>query len=369
MKKQTFHFLLLFLMLFSSLNVFAATVDVAQVLKTSKTFGDNKNLPTVAVISTGGTIAEKTDPKTGGAVPEVSGSTLVEAVPGLLKVANIMVVTFSNIDSSQMTPELWLKLSQTVDELLKQSDTIKGVVITHGTDTMAQAAYFLEITLDTNKPVVFTGAMRDASDPSPDGPVNILNAVRQVLSPQAKNWGVTVSLDNYINCARDVRKTQSINPQTFKSGQKGYLGYIYNTGKVNRFHEKPDTPKIPRPKSLPKVVYLATYPGANGGLVRHAVDSGAKGIVVDAVGAGNVNADVYKAIKYALSKNIPVVITTQVYHGGVHPIYGDEGGGATLQKNGAILGGDLTGQKARLLLMVALTQAQNDKAKLKSYFK
>ncbi|MFA5159328.1 MAG: asparaginase [Candidatus Omnitrophota bacterium] len=323
-------------------------------------------LPTVAIVTTGGTIAEKLDPKTGGAVPAVSGKDLLEAVPGLSKIANIKVVEFSNIDSSQMTPEMWGRLSETVDGILADP-AIKGVVVTHGTDTMAEGAYFLDLTLKSDKPVVFVGAMRDASDLSPDGPANILNAVIQVCSEEAKGWGVTVTLNQYINSARDVRKTNSTNVQTFDSGEKGYLGYIV-MNKVMRYNDPRPRQKLPLPSALPKVALLTTFAGDDGAFVRNAVDQGARGIVIEGVGAGNVNAQVYGAVKYALGKGVAVVITTRVYHSGVWPMYGDQGGGAMLEKTGAILGGDLTGPKARILLMLALAQAEGGPAELKNYF-
>lgn len=323
-------------------------------------------LPTVVIVSTGGTIAEKVDPKTGGAVPALSGKDLLEAVPQLGKIANIKTIEFSNIDSSQMTPELWAKLSKTVDEQLADP-SVKGVVVTHGTDTMAEGAYFLDLTVKSDKPVVFVGAMRDASDISPDGPANILNAVIQVCSEEAKGWGVTVTLNEYVNSARNVRKTNSTNVQTFNSGEKGYLGYI-GMGKVVRYNEAPARQRLPIPDLLPKVILLETFAGDDGSLVRYAVDQGAKGIVIEGVGAGNVNADVFEAVKYALGKNVAVIITTRVYHGGAWPIYGDQGGGLTLVRSGVILGGDRTGPKARLLLMLALPQVSGDNAKLKKYF-
>ncbi len=315
-----------------------------------------RDLPTVVIITTGGTIAEKVDPKTGGAVPALSGKDLLKAVPGLAKIAKIKVVDYSNIDSSQMTPKLWAGLSRVVDKQL-EDPLIKGAVITHGTDTMAEGAYFLDLTLKSNKPVVFTGAMRDASDLFPDGPENIFNGVIQVCSDEARDWGVTVTLNQYINSARDVRKTNSTNVQTFNSAEKGYLGYII-MGEVLRFNDRLYRQRLPIPKDLPKVTLLETFAGDDGSFVRYAVDQGAKGIVIESVGAGNVNQEVYKAVEYALKKKVAVVITTRVYHGGVFPIYADQGGGKTLQKAGVILGGDLTGPKARILLMLALPQVK-----------
>lgn len=327
-------------------------------------------LPSVAIIATGGTIAEKIDPKTGGAVPALSGADLVSAVPGLAKLANIGVLDLSDIDSSQMTPALWARLSVAVDRSLARED-IAGAVVTHGTDTMAEGAFFLDVTLRSDKPVVFTGAMKDASDPSPDGPGNILDAVTQVLSPQAQGWGVTVTLNSYVNSARDVRKTQTTNVQTFNSGEKGYLGYVFG-GAVQRLNDRVARTRLalpdPVPAPLPDVPFIADYAGSDGRLVRHAVETGAAGLVIDGVGAGNVNADTFAAIQMALEKGLPVVISTRVPDGAVEPIYGDTGGGRTLLDAGAILAGDLSGPKARLLLMLGLMRHGDDASALRALF-
>jgi L-asparaginase len=329
--------------------------------------GKNPQLPTVVIVTTGGTIAEKTDAKTGGAVPAVSGKDLISAVPSLARIANIKVINFSNIDSSQMTPQLWAKLSGKVGEAL-QDPKVVGAVVTHGTDTMAEGAYFLDLTVAGDKPVVFVGAMRDASDVSPDGPANILNAVIQACSKEAAGWGVTVTLNEYVNAARYVKKTETTNVQTFNSGEKGYLGYIQG-GKVYRFNDRPPRIKLALPEKLPRVALLDAYAGADGRFVRHAADTGVKGIVIQGVGAGNVNAEVYKAVQYALSKGVEVVITSRVTHGSVYPVYGDKGGGMTLKKAGVILAWDLDAYKARLLLMLALAnnKDRSEIAKLFAY--
>ena len=175
--------------LFSNLPAYAETAGTP-----------SPSLPKVVIVTTGGTIAMKYDQDSGGLVPTVSGKDLLEAIPELGEIATIETVEFSNIDSSQMTPEIWRNLSDKVEEILLRSD-VQGVVITHGTDTMAEGAFFLETTLQSRKPVVFVGAMRSASDLSPDGPANIYNAVLQVTSPQAEGWGVTVTMNQFVNSA------------------------------------------------------------------------------------------------------------------------------------------------------------------------
>lgn len=355
-----FVFCCVVLLIFFQSAVHAGGKDEMQII------GNNTALPTVVIISTGGTIAEKTDSETGGAVPAVSGTELVKAVPGLTEIANIGVFQLCNIDSSQMTPEIWLKLSRKVNEYLDRAD-IAGVVVTHGTDTMAEGAYFVDLTMQSEKPVVFTGAMNDASSPFPDGPGNLMNAVIQAASKESRGWGVTVTLNSYVNSARMVRKTHTTNVQTFMSGEKGYLGYISGK-KVLRLNNRLYRQFLPLPKVLPKVAYLSTYSGADGSLVRYAVDRDAKGLVIDGVGAGNVNEATFKAIKYALSKDVAVVISTSVYHGFVEPIYGDQGGGKILADSGCLLAGNLKGHKARILLMLALAHYGNDLERLKGVF-
>jgi L-asparaginase len=327
---------------------------------------NNIFLPKVVIVTTGGTVAMKYDASRGGVVPALSGQDLMLAVPGLDKIANIEVVEFCNIDSSQMTPEIWRELSARIQKILENSD-VQGVVVTHGTDTMEEGAFFLETTLKNEKPVVFVGSMRSASDLSPDGPANIYNAVLQICSSPDKGWGVTVSMNQFINSARHVRKDETTNVHTFNSGEYGYLGYIVD-GQVICFNNLLIRTKLPLPDVLPTVPLITTYAGDDGELIRYFVDKGIKGLVVEGVGAGNVNKKVFDAIKYALSKNVAVVVASRVRYGGVYALYGDEGGGSSLINIGAYLAGDLSSGKARLLLMIALAQPDITFEKLKKLF-
>lgn len=329
--------------------------------------GNNPHLPLVAIVTTGGTIAEKTDPKTGASVPTLSGEDLVASVPLLKRIANIKVVNFSNIDSSQMTPEIWAKLSKTVDDICVDPK-IRGVVVTHGTDTMAEGAYFLDITLKTKKPVVFVGAMKNASDPYSDGPPNLLNGVFQVISDKSYDWGVTVTMNEYINSAKSVVKTQTTNIQTFESGEKGYLGYLFE-GRVYRFNDCLHRINVPIPSILPNVILYSDYAGSDGGFIYYAVDKqNVQGIVVESLGIGNVNSKVFEAIKYALSHGIAVVVTSRVFFGAVYPVYGDKGGGEMLKEAGAVICGNLGGPKARLLLTLLIPYVGKDPKILSTYF-
>jgi len=310
-------------------------------------------LPHVVVVTTGGTVAMKLDAKTGALLPAVSGKDLIEAVPGLAKIATIETTEFINIDSSQMTPQIWRDLSEKVDSLLARKD-VTGVVITHGTDTMEEGVFFLQSTLQSTKTVAFVGAQRSASDLSADGPANIYDAVMTVVSPNSKGWGVVQVMDQYVNEARYVQKSHTTNLHTFLPGQHGYLGYVVNN-KVMKFHDVLNKTKVNLPKKLLTVPLFHTFPGDDGSSIKHAVDDGAKGIAVAGLGAGNVSKEVFASIKYALSKNVPVVIGTRVYEGGVYPMYGSEGGGSTLMKAGAFLSKDLALNKARILLLLGVS--------------
>ncbi len=321
-------------------------------------------LPHVVIVTTGGTVAMKTDEK-GALVPAVSGKDLIEAVPGLAKIATIETTEFINIDSSQMIPKIWRDLSEKVDTILARDD-VTGVVITHGTDTMEEGVFFLQSTLKSKKTVAFVGAQRSASDLSADGPANIYDAVMTVVSSESKGWGAVLVMDQYINEGRYVQKSHTTNPHTFMSGQYGYLGYVVNN-KVMKFHDVKKVTKVALPKTLAKVPLFNTYPGDDGSSIRHAVDDGAKGIAIAGLGAGNVSKEVFASVKYALSKNVPVVIGTRVYEGGVYPMYGSEGGGSTLMKAGAFLSKDLALNKARMLLLLGVSNGM-DKAQLAKLF-
>jgi L-asparaginase len=325
----------------------AATVDAA-------------DLPTVAIGATGGTIAMKLDPQTNAPVPALSGEDLIAAVPKLKELANVRVVEFSNVPSDYMGPDLWPSLARKVDEVLADPG-ISGVIVSHGTDTLDQTAYFLDLAVTSDKPVVAVGAQRNASDWDTDGPRNLLNAVRQVISKDAGGRGVTITMNSYINAARDARKTHTSNVQTFTSGDMGYLGYVdedrvvFSRAPLRRQH-------IDLPDRLPRVGLIAMAAGSDGNYVRYAADTGAAGIVIEAYGWGNLNEPMFEAIRYARDKGVMVVIATKVYNGRALPIYGFKGGGATTKKLGAVFADDLTPDKARVLTMLALPQSKTPEA-------
>ena len=317
----------------------------------------SSTLPTVAIITTGGTIAMSPDEKAGGAVPTLSGEALVAAVPELRELANLRVIPLCNIDSRDMTPELWLAQARLVNRTLADPD-VAGVVITHGTDTMEESAYFLDRTVTSDKPVVMTGAQRDATARDTDGPRNLTDAVRQVLDPGARGRGVTITLNGRIVAARNVTKTHASNVAAFGAGHYGQLGEIDAEGVIwfNR-PERPDA--LPLPDELPRVDLVACYPGADGGLIEAAVRQGARGIVVAGYGLGNVNRPTFDAISRARQRGVAVVLTTRVPAGRVYPAYGGEGGGSSMRQLGVVFANDLSPWKARILLMLTLPLTDN----------
>jgi len=336
---------------------------VAGSIWTAPSFAQDR--PTVAVVATGGTIAMKLDPATNAPVPAVSGEDLIAAVPKLKEIANVRVVEFSNIPSDYMGPDRWPNLTRKVEEVLADPSVV-GVVISHGTDTLDQTAYFLDLTLKSDKPVVAVGAQRNASERDTDGPRNLLNAVRQVLAEDSKGKGVTVTMNSYINAARYARKTHTSNVQTFTSGDVGALGYV-DEDRVVYYYTSPRRQHVPLPERMPRVDLLAMYAGTDGSHVRHAADTGAEAIVVEGYGFGNMNEAMHDAIKYAVDKGVPVIVATKVENGRALPLYGFKGGGKTLQNVGAVYAGNLSGDKARVLTLLVLPTTKDQKS-LQAYF-
>jgi L-asparaginase len=323
-------------------------------------------LPVVELIATGGTIAMKIDPIKQAPVPAISGDDLIATVPEIASVARIEVNNLSNIPSDYMTPDSWIGLHHAVEESLARSE-VAGVIVSHGTDTLEESAYFLDLTIASDKPIVLIGAQRNASSKDFDGPRNLLNAARIAVSPDARARGSMIAMNNQINAAREVVKTHTSDVETFKSGDFGFLGSA-DYDKVVFYRSPNRRQHIPLiQNTLPTVEIVSMYAGASGDLVDAAVETGAKGIVIQALGWGNVNKPMFAAINNAIAKGVSVVISTRVPNGRVLPVYGFEGGGKTLQKAGAVFADNLSPQKARILLMLSL-QTTSDPEKLQAIF-
>lgn len=334
----------------------SAMVIVVGGLMALRVASADQNLRVCHMIATGGTIAMKIDPVKNAPVPALSGEDLVAGVPELTKVVNLRVESLFNMPSDHMTAEHWLAIWKSVVRALS-SEEVSGVIISHGTDTLEETAYFLDLTVASDKPIILVGAQRNASERDFDGPRNLLNASRICVSDEARGKGSMIVLNGQINAAREATKTHTSDVESFKSGDFGFLGVVDNDRVV--FSRNPARRQhLPvAGDQLPRVDIVAIYAGADATLFRAAIAAGAKGVVIQAFGWGNINVPLYEAMKEAIAQGIVVVISTRVPNGRVLPIYGFKGGGKTLKEAGAVFADNLSPQKARILLMLALQRA------------
>jgi L-asparaginase len=311
----------------------------------------------ILIIFTGGTFSMKIDETTGGAVPHFSGNDLIAMMPEINELANITVYDFGKYPGPHMTPELMLKLSLTIKDLISKKH-YDGIVITHGTDTLEETAYFLDLNVDTRIPIVLTGSMKNSSEPNWDGPRNLIDSIYIALSPNSLDMGVLVCLNGEINAASEVTKTHTEDVETFHSLDFGSLGFV-EKGRViyNRLPRKLE--KILTDKIDTEVTLIKVYAGMDETLFKFVADAGAHGLVVEAMGVGNVPPKAFNGIKYVVEKNIPVVLVSRCPAGETLDIYSYEGAGKWLHKIGVMFAEYLNGQKARIKLMLALGKTKD----------
>ena len=265
-----------------------------------------------------------------------------------------------------MNNEVWLKLANRVNELLVKND-VDGVVITHGTDTMEESAYFLNLVVKSKKPIVFVGAMRSGTSISADGPLNIFNAVNVAINPKSWGKGALVVLNDEIHAAREVSKTNTTSVATFASPNSGKIGSV-NFGIVNyymqstRKHTVDSEFNIKDIKEFPRVDIVYAHTNDTADFVNLAVEKGAKGIILAGMGNGNPYPSVEKALENAAKNGVIVVRSSRTGSGST-----SVGGEVDDEKLGFLSGDNLNPQKARVLLMTALSKT-DDKAKIKEYF-
>lgn len=323
------------------------------------------NKKKVAIVFTGGTISMTVDEKIGAAIPSLSGEQIMSMVTNIDKVADIEVYNFDEIPGPHMTPEKMLNLRNFINDILLSED-ISGVVVTHGTDSLEETAYFLDLTLDSPKPVIVTGAMRSSDELGYDGPSNLAAAVCTAISDEAYNKGVLVVLSNEVLLASEATKTNTLTLNTFKSLTCGPLGII-DCDKLVLSRDIVNRQTIVVDKVEPDVALIKSGVGMDESFIKFAADKGCKGIIIEAMGRGNIPPGMLKGVEYARIKNIPVVIATRCHSGRVFDSYGYLGSGRDLRNLGCIFAGDLPGQKARIKLMVALGKT-NDLNELKDIF-
>ncbi len=319
----------------------------------------------VRVLATGGTIAGRID-ESGAVVPAVGAGELLAAVPGLEDVARLEVEEISRVSGWNVTPATMVQVALRAREALQRG--AEGVVVTHGTDTVEETLYVTDLLAgdDTDRgAIAFACAMRSGSDLSADGPRNLLHAVTVAASPEARGRGALLCVNDEIHAARWVTKADTTNVSTFRSPPAGPVGGME--------HDRPrfwlDTP--PRPPHGEgvelNVELLKAYSGMSDALLRWVIDGGARGVVVEGTGAGNVPGTLVPGIEYALEHDVSVVIASRCWTGKAQPIYGGPGGGVTLERLGVIRSNGLNGPKARVALMVALGLSC-DRERLRAWF-
>jgi L-asparaginase len=331
----------------------------------------NEQLPCVVVLSTGGTIAGRgdstmnlTDYKAGALL----GEQLVEAVPELNQFARVRVEQVSNIGSSNMTFAIWRTLAERINTLFAEEAGVAGVVITHGTSTLEESAYFLHLTVKHDRPVVLVGAQRPATALSGDGPLNLVSAVRVAAAGDSRGRGVLVVLNDEINAARDVTKSNTYRAETFRSGELGFLGYVdqdkvayyRSPGKRHTVHSEFDLRSI---SALPAVEIVYSSVESSAPLLVAALQqAGVRGIVFAATGAGSLSDREKEVVEKSRgeARDTVFVRSTRVGNGRVI-------GRTEFDRLGIIAADNLSPQKARILLMLALATT-NDLSALRRIF-
>lgn len=320
----------------------------------------------IGLLFTGGTISMRIDPATGAAVPALGASEILAQVPELASVADVCTEDFSRLPGPHVTPEQMWRLARRAAAWLERPD-IDGVVITHGTDTIEETAFLLDLVLTSDKPVVLVGAMRTVSDPSWDGPANLLAATRVAASPAARGQGVLVVMDDVILPARDVRKVHTESSGAFAATEFGPLGVVdggavlFRRGAIRRPDWRgPQADTGLRVNRLEtRVSVVQTFTGMSPAFVQAHLDLGMQGLSLVAYGRGNVPPVIVPVIREAIAGGVLVTVSSRCQSGRVSARYGYEGGGLELANAGALLVGELSAAKARLLSMVALGGSAN----------
>lgn len=319
----------------------------------------------ILIVFTGGTFSMTIDESTGGAVPKFSGEELMTKIPFARDLSNIECYDFGKYPGPHMTPKLMFELSQKIRTFISQNK-YDGIIVTHGTDTLEETAYLLDLTIKTEIPIVVIGSMKNSSEPDWDGPRNLIDAMHICLNPNCRGLGVLVCLNGEINAASEVTKTFTDEVDTFSSLDFGSLGFVHN-GRVilNRLPRKLEN--IDTREIVTNVDLLKTYAGMDDKFFKFSADSCVEGLVIEAMGVGNVPPAAFEGIKYAVEKGIPVVLVSRCPAGETLDVYGYPGAGKWLHSIGVIFSDYLNGQKARIKLMLALGRTK-DKTQLKKIF-
>ena len=319
--------------------------------------------PRVYVIGTGGSISFVGSHRTdyinySYANKHLTIQELLDRVPEVNDFADVRSEQYMNVGSTEVGPAHWLGLVKRINQVFREDPDAAGVAITHGTATMEETAYFLNLTVKSHKPVVVTGAMRPPTGLATDADINLIDCVRVAAAPQSAGRGVLTVLNNEIQAARDVIKTNSYRLETFRSNELGLLGYADSDEETvfyrnpTRAHTLDSEFDVENVSQLPRVDIAYSYAGADGLLVRALADAGVDGIVSGGLGSGGSPSGFSDALKEAQARGIPVVISTQTGNGRVIRT-------RRTNEDGFIVADNLQPKKARVLLMLALTKTKD----------
>lgn len=324
--------------------------------------------PNIHILATGGTIAgtgssATTSQYTAG---QVAIGTLLDAVPQIKDIANVTGEQIVSIGSQDMNDQVWLTLANRINELLA-SPECDGIVVTHGTDTMEETAYFLNLTVHSDKPVVLTGAMRPSTAMSADGPLNLYNSVVTAASKDSYGRGVMIVMNGLILGAHSTQKMNTVDVQTFQAPDAGPLGYVYNSRpyynmQTQKRHTTQSVFDVKGLKELPKVGIVYAYSNIDADVMEPFLTRGYKGIIHAGLGNGNYHKNIFPSLLEARKKGILVVRSSRVPTGPT-TLY-DE---VDDEKYEFVASWELNPQKARVLLMLALTKT-NDWREIQKYF-
>ncbi len=303
--------------------------------------------PKILILSTGGTIASI------NGQPVIDGRDLVQAVPQIQHYAHIEAETFSKMGSSQLAPAHWLKLAKRINAILEQDASLTGIVLTHGTDTMEETAFFLNLTVKSKKPIILVGAMRSANEISADGPANLLNAVRVAADKNAANKGVLIVLNERISAARNAIKLANRNVATFQTLEFGHVGLV-DPDKV-LFYQNPLRPhtyqtefSIKNLNSLPKVEIIQDFTGFDPAILSYFFNKDIAGLVLQTFAGGRISAGASIGLEQVKPNKMPLVIASGVISGRII--------GQSPYTFPAVFSNDFRANKARILLMLILTK-------------
>ncbi len=331
-------------------------------------FAVQANAKNVVILATGGTISGAGESSTASkySASQINIEQILKASPGIEKFCDIEAEQIMQTASQDMNSETWITIANKVNETLSQR-SVDAVIVTHGTDTLEETAYFLNLVVKSKKPVILVGSMRPSTSLSADGAINLYNAVALAADDSAYNKGVLVLLNDEVYAARDVAKTHTTNVASFKAYNSGAIGDVHY-GKVNlyyqplRAHTSDSEFNIKKISALPKADIVYAYAGADATTIKHSVDEGAKAIILAGVGDGNIDRKSVEALIEAAKKGVLVVRSSHLGTGAVQPnveINDDEYGFVTAD--------NLSPQKARVLAMLALTKT-NDVKKIREMF-